>query len=197
MWRRPRLVTADTKSPAPQPGRNAWWRGAFAPDPATGTEAGPGPTTPRRSAVRRASRLRGRCHCLASVASRVTARPYKADASRRSANPLARGSAATKEGKNPDAKRAGTEETGLFDMVNRKRRGAIHRHGAGAPSRQRQRARVPAERAPRRAFLREMPARAREPGHEDYHRGSVSASRRAASALRSSVQIASISGVAS
>src|SRR5215468_10146617 len=62
MWRRPRLVTADTKSPAPQPGRNAWWRGAFAPDPATGTEAGPGPTTPRRSAVRRASRLRGRAH---------------------------------------------------------------------------------------------------------------------------------------
>jgi hypothetical protein len=37
-------------------------RGAFAPDPATGTEAGPGPTTPRRSAVRRASRLRGRAH---------------------------------------------------------------------------------------------------------------------------------------
>jgi hypothetical protein len=25
-----------------------------------------------------------------------------------------------KEGENPDAKRAGTEETGLFDMVNRK-----------------------------------------------------------------------------
>src|SRR5215813_710156 len=74
MWRRPRLVTADTKSPAPQPGGNAWWRGAFAPDPATGTEAGPGPTTPRRSAVRRAYRLRGRCYCLASVASRVTAR---------------------------------------------------------------------------------------------------------------------------
>src|SRR5262245_9087189 len=36
--------------------------GAFALDPATGTEAGPGPTTPRRSAVRRASRLRGRAH---------------------------------------------------------------------------------------------------------------------------------------
>src|SRR5262245_18479466 len=62
MWRRPRLVTADTKSPALQPGRNVRWRGAFAPDPATGTEAGPGPTTPRRSAVRRASRLRGRAH---------------------------------------------------------------------------------------------------------------------------------------
>ena len=47
---------------------------------------------------------------------------------------------------------AGTEETGLFDMVNRKRRGAMHRQGAGAPSRQRQRARVPAERAPRRVL---------------------------------------------
>jgi hypothetical protein len=43
--------------------------------------------------------------------------------------------------KNPDAKRAGTEETGLFEMVNRKRRGAMHRQGAGAPSRQRQRTR--------------------------------------------------------
>src|SRR5262245_34082142 len=62
MWRRPRPVTADTKSPAPQPVHSGWWRGAFAPDPATGTEAGPGPTTPRRSAVRRASRLRGRAH---------------------------------------------------------------------------------------------------------------------------------------
>src|SRR5215470_736909 len=62
MWRRPRLVTADTKSPAPQPAHSGWWRGAFAPDPATGTEAGPGPTTPRRSAVRRASWLRGRSH---------------------------------------------------------------------------------------------------------------------------------------
>src|SRR5262245_45738340 len=66
------------------------------------------------------------------------------DASRRSANPLAWGSAATKVKKkeeNPEAKRAGNEETGLFDMVNRKRRGAMNRQGAGAPSRQRQRAR--------------------------------------------------------
>src|SRR5262245_56032952 len=63
MWRRPRLVTADTKVQAPTRGRNAWWRGAFAPDAAVlGTEAGPGPTTPRRSAVRRTSWLRGRAH---------------------------------------------------------------------------------------------------------------------------------------
>ena len=105
--------------------------------------------------------------CLASVASRVTARHVsRLDVSGRSANPLTRGSAATKvkkgRKKNPDTKRAGTEETGLFDMVNRKRRGAMHRRDAGAPSRQRQRARVPAERAPRRAFLYEVPVRARE-----------------------------------
>src|SRR5262245_63972761 len=58
-----------------------------------------------------------------------------------------------KRKKNPDAKRAGRKETGLFDMVNMKRRGAMHRQGAGAPSRQRQRARVPAERARRHAFF--------------------------------------------
>src|SRR5262245_37789849 len=125
MWRRPRLVTADTKSPAPQPGGNAWWRGAFAPDPATGTEAGPGPTTPRRSAVRRASRLRARCHCLASVASRVTARHVQGWTSLGAPPiPLARGvgsdEGAKRKEKNPDAKRAGEEETGLFDIVNRK-----------------------------------------------------------------------------
>src|SRR5262245_39699359 len=78
MWRRPRLVTADTKSPAPQPALSGWWRGAFAPDPATGTEAGPAPTTPRRSAVRRPSWLRGRAHASQAWASRVTARPFKA-----------------------------------------------------------------------------------------------------------------------
>src|SRR5262245_52160809 len=98
MWRRPRLVTADTKSPAPQPAHSGWWRGAFAPDPATGTEAGPGPTTPRRSAVRRASWLRGRYHRLASVASRVTARHVQGWTSLGAPpTPLARGSAATKE----------------------------------------------------------------------------------------------------
>jgi hypothetical protein len=38
-------------------------------------------------------------------------------------------------------------------MVNKRRRGPMHRQDAGAPSRQRQRARVPAERARRRAFF--------------------------------------------
>src|SRR5262245_60654829 len=63
--------------------------------------------------------------CLASVASRVTARHVsRLDVSGRSANPLARGSAATKEKKGRKRTRRqecpGTEETGLFDMVNRK-----------------------------------------------------------------------------
>src|SRR5262245_64374806 len=124
MWRRPRPVTADTKSPAPQPGRNAWWRGAFAPDPATGTEAGPGPTTPRRSAVRRASRLRGRCHCLASVASRVTARHLQGWTSL-GAPPIPRSGVGSDEGekrkeKNPDGRMSREEETGLVDNVHKK-----------------------------------------------------------------------------
>src|SRR5262245_10962681 len=38
--------------------------------------------------------------------------------------------------KNPGAAtRAGTKKTALFDIVNRERRGAMHRQGAGAPSR--------------------------------------------------------------
>src|SRR5262245_23128550 len=78
MWRRPRLVTADTKSPAPQPALSGWWRGAFAPDPATGTEAGPGPTTPRRSAVRRASRLRERAHASQAWRRALLRDTYKA-----------------------------------------------------------------------------------------------------------------------
>jgi hypothetical protein len=51
---------------------------------------------------------------------RYCATSTRLDVSGRSANPLARGSAATKEKrkeKNPDAKRAGNEETGLFDIV--------------------------------------------------------------------------------
>jgi hypothetical protein len=146
MWRRPRLVTADTKSPAPQPGSNVRWRGAFALDPATGTEAGPGLTTPRRSAVRRASRLRGRAR--ASQAWRrallrdtyqgwtsLGAPPIPSIGDRQ--RPRRKG-----RKKNPDAKRAGAEETGLFEMVNRKRCGAMHRRDAAAPSRQRQRTRL-------------------------------------------------------
>ena len=102
-------------------------RGAFAPDPATGTEAGPGPTTPRRSAVRRASRLRGRAHASQAWRRALLARLLQGwTPPGAPPTPLARGSAATKvkkkEEKNPDAKRAGSEETGLFDSVNRKRR---------------------------------------------------------------------------
>src|SRR5262245_2541788 len=164
MWRRPRPVTADTKSPAPQPGRNAWWRGSLRAGPGNGDGGGTwadNATAERREAGLPVAREGS---CLASVASRVTARHVsRLDVSGRSANPLARGSAATKakRKKNPDAKRAGTEETGLFDSVNRKRRGAMHRQGAKAPSRQRQRARVPAERASARLFVQGAATRAR------------------------------------
>src|SRR5215468_10871659 len=114
MWRRPRLVTADTKSPAPQPGRNAWWRGAFAPDPATGTEAGPGPTTPRRSAVRRASRLRGRAHASQAWRRALLRDTYQGWTSL-GAPPIPSLGVGRDEGEkrkeeNLDAKRAGTEE---------------------------------------------------------------------------------------
>src|SRR5262245_18893232 len=134
MWRRPRLVTADTKSPAPQPGRNAWWRGAFAPDPATGTEAGPGPTTPRRSAVRRASRLRGRAHASQAwrrALLRDTYQGWTSLALRQSPHSGGRQRRRREEEREePGRKTSRGEETGLFDMVNSKRRGAMHRQGA-------------------------------------------------------------------
>src|SRR5262245_38851765 len=178
MWRRPRLATADTKSPAPQPGRNAWWRGSLRAGPGNGDGGGTwadNATAERREASLPVAREGS---CLASVASRVTARQVsRLDVSGRSANPLARGSAATKEKRERKRtrtqQRAGNEETGLFDMVKRKRRGAMHRQGAGAPSRQRQRARVPAERAPRCAFFREAaaPARISRPGDRAWGSG--------------------------
>src|SRR5262245_48427038 len=109
---------------------------------------------------------------------RYCATRTRLDVSGRSAIPLARGlpaEASAKAGgsdegekrkeQNPDAQRAGTEETGLVEMVNRKdASGAQRQTSRSVASRQRQRARVPAERAPRRVFLHEVPVRAREPG---------------------------------
>src|SRR5215510_3182788 len=127
MWRRPRLVTADTKSPA-----TAAWQtcqGGVSLRAGPGNGDGGGTWADNATAERREAGLpvAREGPCLASVASRVTcATTSRLDASRRSTNPFARGSAATKvkrkEEKNPDAKRAGSEETGLFDSVNRKRR---------------------------------------------------------------------------
>src|SRR5262245_21982028 len=70
MWRRPRLVTADTKSPSPQPAHRA----------AGGVE--PSRRTRQRGRRRELGRQRREAclpvaregSCLASVASRVTAR---------------------------------------------------------------------------------------------------------------------------
>src|SRR5262245_14375294 len=84
---------------------------------------------------------------LASVASRVTcATSSRLDVSRRSANsPRSRGRQRRRgqeDGEEPGGKYApGTKKTALFDIVNRKRRGAMHRQGAETPSRLRQRAR--------------------------------------------------------
>src|SRR5262249_20863384 len=114
MWRRPRLVTAENEKPgnrslADVPGG----RGAFAPDPATGTEAGPGPTTPRRSAVRRASRVAREGPRLASGAARVTfATPTRLGGSPRAPHPPPSGGRPRRRKgrkKNPD----GIKEPGL------------------------------------------------------------------------------------
>src|SRR5262245_43104573 len=106
MWRRPRLVNRGHEKPGPQPGGNAWWRGAFAPDPATGTEAGLGPTTPRRSAVRRASWLRGRSHASQAWRRAVLRDYFKAGrlwALRQSPSLGGRQRRGEKRKKNPDA----------------------------------------------------------------------------------------------
>src|SRR5262245_10101903 len=116
--------------------QNAWWRGAFAPDPATGTEAGPGPTTPRRSAVRRASRLRGRAHASQAWRRALLRDTYKAGrlwALRQSPRSGGRQRRRREEeGRKPGGKNApGMKKTALFDIVNRKRRDAMHRQRAG------------------------------------------------------------------
>src|SRR5262245_5028904 len=176
MWRRPRLVTADTKSPAPQPALSGWWRGAFAPDPATGDGGGTwadNATAERREACLPVAREGS---CLASVASRVTARHVsRLDVSGRSANPLAGGRQRRRreeEGRKPGGKNApGMKKTALFDIVNRKRRERrigqrLERHRVGGNAL--------------------GPGRGRASARPQ--RGSVSASRRDASVLRSSAQ---------
>src|SRR5262249_22279593 len=126
MWRRPRLVTADTKSPAPQPALSGWWRGVFAPDPATGTEAGPGPTTPRRSAVRRGPPVRGGAHAP-PARPRAVLRDTDQGWTALGAPPIpslgGRQRRRRKGRRTRTQKQTGKEETGLFDIVNRKRRG--------------------------------------------------------------------------
>jgi hypothetical protein len=160
VWRRPRLVTANTKRPGTAAGQNPPAASSLRAGSGGNAGDGSGPWAESATVERREAGLpvAREGPCLASVASRVTcATTSRLDASRRSANPPRWGSAATKvktEGRRTRRQECtGNEETGLFDMVNRKRRGAMHRRDAGAPSRQRQRARVPAERAPRRAFF--------------------------------------------
>src|ERR1700745_547066 len=97
MWRRPRLVTADTKSPAPQPVVRlvAWSLRAGPGDGDGGGTWADNATAERREAYLPVAREGPR---LASVASRVTARPLQGWTSLGAPPiPLARGSAATKE----------------------------------------------------------------------------------------------------
>src|SRR5262245_62677264 len=87
MWRRPRLVTADTKSPA-----TAAWQtcqGAWSLRAGPGNGDGGGTWANNATAERREAGLpvAREGPCLASVASRVTcATTSRLDASRRSAN---------------------------------------------------------------------------------------------------------------
>src|SRR5262245_23842723 len=100
--------------------------GAFAPDPATGTEAGPGPTTPRRSAVRRASRLRGRAHASQAWRRALLRDTYQGWTSL-GAPPIpslgGRQRRRRKRRREPGGKNApGMKKTALFDIVKRKLR---------------------------------------------------------------------------
>src|SRR5262245_50139927 len=106
MWRRPRMVTADTKLAAMPGGRGAFASARPQASPRAGRRCrADNATAERREADLPVAREDPR---LASVASRVTARHVQGcDVSRRSANPLARGSAATKvkkRKKNPEAR---------------------------------------------------------------------------------------------
>jgi hypothetical protein len=135
VWRRPRLVTADTRRPGPRPGTFARWRGAFAPDPAAmpEAEADPGPTTPRWSAARRRPGCAGRPMPRKRGVAPTSATCFKAGASRRSAAPRFGVGCKNRpgaEGANAQAAtrgKAGYElavprkrhAAGLFDIVNR------------------------------------------------------------------------------
>ncbi len=135
MWRRPRLVTADTRRPGPRPGGIARRRGAFAPDPAAMPEMGRTLGRQRHGGAPRGGVPVARDGpCLASVASRPTsATCFKAGASRRSAAPRFGVGCKNRpgaEGANAQAAtrgKAGYElavprkrhAAGLFDIVNR------------------------------------------------------------------------------
>src|SRR5215475_11246940 len=142
MWRRPRLVTADTKSPAPQPALSGLVAWSLRAGPGNGD--GGGTWADNATAERREACLpvAWEGSCLASVASRVTARHNQGWTSL-GAPPIPSLGVGSDEGEKeeePDEKRAGRKETGLFDIVNRITTRAAHRPTARTPSRQRQRA---------------------------------------------------------
>src|SRR5262245_37617111 len=104
MWRRPRLVNRGHEKPGLQPAHNGWWRGAFGP----GNGDGGGTRADNATAERREACLlvAREVPCLASVASRDTARLLQGWTSLGAPPiPSLGGSAATKakrkEGKEP------------------------------------------------------------------------------------------------
>src|SRR5262245_58478187 len=105
MWRRPRPVTADTKSPAPQP---VHWAGGVEPSRRTRQRGRRRDLGRQRHGGARwggGSWVRGRCHLPRKRGvARYCATRTRLVASGRSANPPHRGSAATKveKEKNPD-----------------------------------------------------------------------------------------------
>src|SRR5215510_13433456 len=118
MWRRPRLVNCGHEKPGTAARQKCLVAWSLRAGPGNGDGGGTwadNATAERREACLPVAREGS---CLASVASRVTARHVsRLDVSGRSANPLARGSAATKEKKGRKRTRrqqgAGTEETAL------------------------------------------------------------------------------------
>src|SRR5262245_30230451 len=93
-------------------------------------------TAERREA---ASRLRGRVHASQAWRRALLRDTYKAVTSLGAPpipSPGGSDEGEKRKEKNPDAQRAGDEETGLFDIVNRKRRGRrigqrLERHRVG------------------------------------------------------------------
>src|SRR5262245_57996796 len=126
MWRRPRMVTADTKSPAPQPGSNARGARSLRVGPAIMTRAGRRSWADNATAERREAglpvcaggptpRKRGVAHHLRDTYKAVTSLGAPPIPSGVGSDEGERG---TKETRRQEC--AGNEETRLFDTVNRK-----------------------------------------------------------------------------
>jgi hypothetical protein len=129
-----------------------------------GTEAGAGPTTPRRSAARRASRLRGRAHAPQAWRRALPARPKFKAGTPPGAPPspslgAGRDERCELKAKEPGGSNApGGKKTALFDIVKNEHRGmgfASRNHPKGSTLLDGKRTRDCPEGALRRAVSRE------------------------------------------